>query len=173
MPVNVNVWDWSPTILVGLVAMISVYVYAAVYLHRRGQWGTGIKTRHVAFFATGVLTIFIAVNSPIDYIGENFLFFVHMIQHMLLAMVAPAFILLGIPRWMMHQALEFLRVGPLVKFVTHPVLAFIAFNTSLFARHVPALYEAALRDPMDGPGHHMVSDYSDFNVAPAIEPPES
>jgi len=146
--IDVNVWSWDPSVLLGLIALVSAYAYGARHLRRQGLWGKDITRRHVAFFAAGVLTLFIAIESPIDYIGEQYLFSVHMIQHMLLAMVAPPLILLGVPRWMMQWLLDFLRIGPLVRFVTHPVLAFIAFNTALIAWHVPALYETALRDPM-------------------------
>ena len=152
MPVNssidVNVWRFDPSILLGLAALIGAYAYGVLHLRRSGQWGTGIAGRHVLFFAAGVIILFLALASPIDHIGENYLFSIHMIQHILLAMIAPPLILLGVPRWMMKWLLDFLRIGGLVKLVTHPVFAFIAFNASLIAWHLPALYEAALRDPI-------------------------
>ncbi len=142
--IDVNVWRWEPGVLLGLIALIGAY--GAVYLRRRGLRDTAITRRHVGFFTAGVLTLFLALVSPIDYIGENYLFSIHMVQHILLAMVAPPLILLGVPRRMMQEALDRLRLAQLVKFVTHPVLAFIVFNAALIAWHVPALYEAALRD---------------------------
>ena len=41
------------------------------------------------FFFTGLLITFIALESPIDYAGDYYLFSMHMVQHMLLMMVAP------------------------------------------------------------------------------------
>ena len=146
--IDINIWRFDPSILLGLIALAGVYTYGAITLRKRGDWGKEITNRHIAFFAIGVLTLFLALASPIDYIGEKHLFSIHMVQHILLAMVAPALILLGVPRWMMQWVLDFLRIAPVVKFVTRPVLAFIAFNTALIAWHVPALYEAALRDPI-------------------------
>jgi len=146
--INVNVWRFDPSILLSLATLVGAYAYGAWYLRKQGLWGREITRRHIIFFAIGVLTLFLAIASPLDYIGEKYLFSVHMIQHILLAMVAPPLILLGVPRWMMQWLLDFLRVGGLVKFVTHPVTAFMAFNTALIAWHVPALYEAALRDPI-------------------------
>lgn len=146
--IDVNVWRWEPSLLLGLIALIGAYTYGAVTLRQRGLWDKDATRRHVGFFAAGVLTLFLALVSPIDYIGENYLFSIHMVQHILLAMVAPPLILLSIPRQMMQAALEGVRLGRLVKFVTHPVLAFIVFNTTLIAWHVPGLYEAALRDPI-------------------------
>ncbi|MGH2522628.1 MAG: cytochrome c oxidase assembly protein [Anaerolineales bacterium] len=147
-PIDVSVWSWDPSVLLGLIALIGAYAYGAITIRRRGLWGKEIANRHLAFFAAGTLTLFLALTSPIDYIGERYLFSIHMVQHILLAMVAPPLLWLGIPGWMMQSALDFLRIGPVVKFVTHPALAFIAFNVALIAWHVPALYEAALRDPI-------------------------
>ncbi len=141
-------WRFDPSILLGIAVLIGAYTYGAIRLRKRGLCEREITRRHVALFAAGVLTLFVALASPIDHIGEKFLFSVHMIQHILLAMVAPPLVLLGVPRWMMQGVLDFLRIGRPVRFVTHPMPAFIAFNTALIAWHVPALYEAALRDPI-------------------------
>ena len=146
--IDVNIWRLDPSIVLGLLATVGAYAYGARYLRQQGLWGKEISRRHVAFFAAGVVLLFLTLASPIDYIGENYLFSIHMVQHILLAMVVPPLILLGIPRWMMQWTLDFLRIGPLVQFITNPVLAFIVFNTALIAWHFPVLYEAALRDPI-------------------------
>ena len=145
---NINVWRFDPSIVLGLIALIGAYAYGARHLRRQGLWGKEIRNRHVAFFALGVLIIALALMSPIDHIGEKYLFSVHMVQHILLAMIAPPLLLLGIPRWMMRWTLDFLRLASVVKFVTNPLFGFVVFNASLIAWHVPALYEAALRDPI-------------------------
>jgi putative membrane protein len=148
MPINLNVWRTDPSLLLGLLTLVGAYTYGAVYLRRRGVWGRDITRRHVAFFAAGVSTLLVALVSPIDYVGENYLFSIHMLQHILLAMIAPPLMLLGVPGRMLRGLLDFLRVAGVVKFLTHPVLAFIVFNVTLIGWHVPALYEAALRDPL-------------------------
>ncbi|HLF29349.1 MAG TPA: cytochrome c oxidase assembly protein [Anaerolineae bacterium] len=150
MPIEstVNIWRFDPSIVLGISALVGAYTFGAISLRRRGLWGKAITNRHVTFFTSGVLVLAFALMSPIDHIGEQYLFSIHMVQHILLAMVAPPLILLGLPRPMAQRALDFLRIGWLVKFVTHPLLAFIAFNTALIAWHVPALYEAALRNPL-------------------------
>ena len=146
--IDINVWRFDASIMLGLLALVGAYAYGIAYLRKQGLWGKEIAGRHVFFFALGVLTLFLALASPIDTIGERYLFSVHMVQHILIGMVAPPLILLGIPRWMMQWILDFFRIGPAIKFVTHPVLAFIAFNVTLIAWHLPALYEAALRNPV-------------------------
>jgi putative membrane protein len=146
--INLNVWRSDPSILLGLLALVSAYTCGAIYLRKQSLWGKEITRRHVAFFAAGILVLFFALVSPIDYIGEKYLFSIHMVQHILIAMVAPPLVLLGVPRWMMQWVFDLLRIGRVVKFLTKPVLGFIVFNAALIAWHVPALYQAALRDPI-------------------------
>lgn len=144
---DVNVWRWDASVLLGLAALSGAYAIAALALYRGGQWGRAIQRRHMLFFACGVLLPFLALASPIDHIGERYLFSIHMLQHILLQMIAPALILLGIPHWMMQRVLDLFRLDGLLRLVTHPLLAFAAFNLALIAWHIPALYEAALRNP--------------------------
>ena len=84
----------------GLVAVAAAYIIAM----RRGTIGADDDVtpwfRHQGwrplFFFTGLLITFIALESPIDRGGDYYLFSIHMVQHMLLMMVAPPLILLGI-----------------------------------------------------------------------------
>jgi putative membrane protein len=168
---SINVWRFDPSIVLGLLALIGAYTSGALYLQRQGRWGAEITARHVAFFAIGVFVLVFALISPIDYIGENYLFSIHMVQHILLAMVAPALILLGIPRWMMQWVLDVLRIGWLVRWVSNPIVAFIAFNTALIAWHFPALYEAALRDPIVHIAEHLFFISTGFlSWYPVVDP---
>ena len=58
-------------------------------------WVPNQRWRPVLFF-TGLLITFVALQSPIDRGGDLYLFSLHMVQHMLLMMVAPPLLLLGI-----------------------------------------------------------------------------
>jgi len=169
--IDINIWRFDASIMLGLLAIAGAYTYGAVRLRKQGLWGKAIARRHVFFFALGVLVLFLALVSPIDHIGEKYLFSVHMVQHILIAMVAPPLILLGVPRWMMQWLLDFFRVGPVVKLVTHPVLAYMAFNAALIAWHFPALYEAALHNPIVHVAEHMCFIATGFlSWYPVIDP---
>ena len=75
----------------------------AVLLGSRGPW-CGRKPLRGARVLRGLLTIVIALDSPIDYYADQ-LFWVHMLQHILLLTVAPPLILLGRPWPRMWRAL--------------------------------------------------------------------
>src|SRR3984885_2131612 len=82
-----------------------VYVAAAGLLYSLGGrgWRKREPLRELAFVG-GLLTIVIALDGPIDRYADE-LFWVHMIQHVLLLTVAPPLILLGRPWPRMWRAL--------------------------------------------------------------------
>jgi cytochrome c oxidase assembly factor CtaG/polyferredoxin len=107
-------------------------------------------------FAAGLGTIFLAIASPLDAFG-GLLLQVHMIQHLLLMMIAPPLILAGAPYLPLLSGLPriFARevLGPFLiwtplkrigRFLFHPVVCWIAFTSSNVLWHIPVFYELAL-----------------------------
>ena len=82
-----------------------VYVGLAAGLYVLGSRGRGRPRplQALAYFAS-LLTIVLALDSPIDYYADQ-LFWVHMVQHLLLLTVAPPLLLLGRPWPRMWRAL--------------------------------------------------------------------
>jgi putative membrane protein len=141
-------WTWDPTVLLGLATLVALYVTAM----RRGlirddddttPWFKRARWRPWLFGA-GILSGFVALQSPIDTGGDEFLLSLHMVQHLVLMMVAPPLVLLGIagmrplpdsiaPRW-----------RRLWTFVTRPWQATLIFNAVLLIWHIPSWYDATL-----------------------------
>ena len=143
-------WSWEPLILVGLGSVAAGYAYAFYYFWQHDWLKRLIRRKlvrrsHPWYFGAGLLTIFIALLSPIDLLAELF-FLMHMIQHVLLMMVAAPLILLGLPaplvRWLILET----RLKAVLGWITYPLTAYTLLNLNLLAWHVPALYEAALRN---------------------------
>jgi putative membrane protein len=133
------VFEWP---LVGL--LLAAVLYA---LGRRAR----DSLRRDACFYGGLLVIVAAIDSPIDRYADR-LFWVHMVQHVLLTMVAPPLILLGRPWPRSVRALP-LGVRRVVarslhacRAVAAPLVAFVLFNGVLLAWHVPALFDLTLRN---------------------------
>ena len=89
---------------------------------------------------------------------NGFVLTAHMLQHMVLMMLAPPLILLGAPLIPMVRGLPIFAArefaGPFVNWsvarkvgstLTNPVFALLLMGVAMFAWHVPALYELALR----------------------------
>ncbi|MGB9185098.1 MAG: cytochrome c oxidase assembly protein [Solirubrobacteraceae bacterium] len=106
-------------------------------------------------FAGGLLTIVLALDSPLDGYADT-LFWAHMTQHVLLLTLAPPLILFGRPWPRMWQALPLrsrtkigraLALSPWAKplrALARPIPAFVLFNGTIIAWHIPAAYDATL-----------------------------
>ena len=125
-------WTWEPTVLAGILAMAAAYVWLIRSRGREASWSPLAR----AYFAAGLLAMFLALASPIDTGGDRYLFSLHMLQHLLLAMVVPPLLLLGLP----EQWRAFRRVH------VSPLAANVIFNLVLAVWHLPFLYEATLRN---------------------------
>jgi putative membrane protein len=124
-------WSWDPTVVAGTLGLAGGYAWLIRGRGRVTSWSPLARV----YFAGGLLALFVALESPIDVGGDHYLFSLHMLQHLLLAMVVPPLLLLGLPeQW---RALNRVRVSPLA--------ASIVFNLVLAVWHLPFLYEATLR----------------------------
>ncbi|HJU20667.1 MAG TPA: cytochrome c oxidase assembly protein [Stellaceae bacterium] len=148
-----NRWDWSPGILIPL-ALFAV-LYAAGLRRRRGRPGRG--ARHAAFFGA-LFAVFAALCSPLDDLSEH-LFWVHQVQHLILAMLVPILIMLaapqavliaGLPAPLRHRLLPRLITSAPVRVLfgalTHPAVATALLMAALDVWQIPRLHNAALED---------------------------
>jgi putative membrane protein len=126
------IWSWDPTVALGTLALAAGYLW----LLRDGDPGLEWSPQARIYFAASLLTLFLALESPIDVGGDHYLFSLHILQHVLLAMVVPPLILLGLPeRWLILSRLS-----------VSPLIASVIFNFVLAAWHLPFLYETTLRN---------------------------
>src|SRR4051795_5438954 len=140
-------WTFDPAILLALALWTGVYVWR--FRNARAEaGGRGAGPRQAAAFAGCIVVLLIALVSPIDALGEQYLFSMHMTQHILLGDIAPLLLLLALSRVIMRPATRRLqsverRLGRLASPVT-----FIALWLALvYFWHIPALYDAALEHP--------------------------
>ena len=111
----------------------------------------------LAAFLGGLAAIFLALASPIEPFA-GLLLQVHMVQHLLLMMVAPPLLWLGAPLFPLlagcrgpsasYWVAPLLRSPPLRRLfgrLTHPLTALVLFVAATWLWHVPPLYELALR----------------------------
>ena len=140
-------WSLQPQLIASLVLVAGVYWWRMRDLLRAGGFDRRDWAR-VASFAAGIAVLFVALCSPIDTVGEERLLTVHMLQHLLLADVAPILLLLGLTRAFLRPAVRRLRpveeaLGPLA----HPLVALVALVATMWLWHLPALYELARQPP--------------------------
>lgn len=163
-------WNWQIEVIIVLLISGTLFTRGWWRLRRRtfrrvnlvryqSRWRLAVRWRLVSYWV-GLLFITLALLSPIDPLGQQ-LFFMHMIQHLLLIMLAPPLLLIANPMpfvlWGLPDGLR-LRVGrflawllrkdaPFRKtllFLTTPGLLWMFWVIALFAWHDPGLYNAAL-----------------------------
>ena len=140
-------WDFAPSILMMLISQAVLYGYLISIARRDGHWGSDVRAAHVICFALGLIVIFIALVTPIDSLSNVALFSAHMVQHILLMLLASVCLVLGTPAYWLRYLYDLPVLKRLLPIVTHPLVTLIAFNAVMWIWHVPALYEGALRDP--------------------------
>ncbi len=127
-------WPLDPTVYAGLVALFLGHAWLA----RRAD---DSQPKHTLYFGLGVLTLWVALETPIDTISDHYLDSVHMLQHVLLGFVAPPLMLLGLS----PRMAGLLSRVPLVRAITEPIPAQVVAAGVMIAWHLPALYDATLR----------------------------
>lgn len=127
-------WPFDPSVYAGLTLLF----FGHAWLARSAE---DAEPKHTLYFLTGLVVLWVALESPIDTISDRYLDSVHMFQHVLLGFVAPPLLLLGLsPR----MAGRLMRV-PLLRAATEPVPAQIIAGAVMVLWHIPALYDATLR----------------------------
>ena len=96
------------------------------------------------FFWSGYAVLALALLSPLDR-GAAYLFTLHMLQHMLLLLVAPPLLAMAIPAAFLGRLYRQPAVAPVLRFLWSPVTALILFNGVLLIWHLPVMYGATLR----------------------------
>jgi cytochrome c oxidase assembly factor CtaG len=146
-------WPADPWLVAALVLTGGVYLLGWLRLRRGGRFGGS----YLAAFGGGLLTLFLALASPIEPFAALFLQ-AHMVQHLLLMMVAPPLLWLGAPLFPLLRGLPepirtywiapLFRSRPLRRLcerLTHPVTALVLFVAATWLWHAPPIYDLALR----------------------------
>jgi putative membrane protein len=141
-----SAWTPQPGVLLGPFALVAAYVLLAGPLNRRspGWEGRTVSARQKAAFYGGVATLLVALGPPLDDWSGHYLLTAHMVQHLLLMLLAPPLLLAGVPGWMLAPLARNPVANRIGYVLTRPVVAYGLASATLIAWHLPALYEAAL-----------------------------
>jgi putative membrane protein len=157
-------WLADPAVLAPIALL--VVVYARRFLEVRREDGPrGARPLHALAFAGAVLALVAALVTPIDGLGEEYLFSAHMLQHVLLGDIAPLLLLLSLSRVMLRPLTRRLMgieraLGPLAS----PFTAIFVWLGTMYLWHIPALYDAALEHPLI----HVLEHFAFFGAGLAL-----
>jgi putative membrane protein len=143
--------SWHPHVDTWLlvIALAAAYAVAVARLGpRHAAPGRPPVTKLQAVcFSLGVAAIWVASDWPVHDIAEEFNYSMHMVQHLVLSMVAAPLLLLGTPAWMLRSILrppsQLFRAA---RFLSRFLPALIVFNVVLVLTHWPAIVDASLEN---------------------------
>ena len=116
-------WRWNSILLIFCALAFAGYFLA---FRRRGRPG---------YFCAALATFLFALISPVSALAEGYLFSAHMVQHILLVLIVPAFLLLSLPRSF--------SLPRLLTAFTYPFVGWIAGVGAMWLWHAPGLCNAA------------------------------
>lgn len=142
-------WHTEPALLIGILAVVWAYFVLVGPLRDRIDPSAPRPRTEIAWFVAGVVSFYIAVGSPLDAMGEGFLFSAHMVQHNILMYLTAVFTVLAIPPRLFDALMRlFPRLRSVLRFCFHPLTAGFLFTFTFCVWHFPVLYEAALHNKL-------------------------
>jgi cytochrome c oxidase assembly factor CtaG len=125
-----------------------VVVVAVTVIYVRRWWQVRASPGRLTSFLAAMVLVLVALCSPVDRLAEQ-LFFMHMVQHLLLLDFVPILVMLSLTKVILRPLTRRLvrleqAAGPLA----HPVFAIVLYAGFMVLWHVPAMYDAALEHPV-------------------------
>jgi putative membrane protein len=137
----VDPWRYNlhPEAWLILAAAAAGYWYAVARVGPRivAPGTAAVTARQVVWFASGLVTIWVAASWPLHDLAEDYLYSAHMLEHLLISLVAPPLLLLGIPDWLTRLILRPRSASGAVRVLCRPLVAGVAFNVVIALSHAP------------------------------------
>ncbi len=165
-------WPFLPSVIIGLALLTGGYLAAVTRWRRRFPGSRPVPRGRIAAYLLAMGTIFLALHTPLDTLSDDYLFSVHMTQHLLLTLIMPPLLLIGVPGWLIWPL--FARWPALLalgRALTRPVTAFALFNVIFIGYHVPAVYGLAQEsEPLHILGHLLFMTTGVITWWPVLSP---
>lgn len=149
-------WVLYPDFLIGWLIFGAAYLLSAGPLRRFFPGSSPVSTSRLAAFAAGMLLMLVSLQGPLHELSDYFLFSAHMVQHLLIMLVMPPFLLIGIPDWMLRPLLRIPGVTTAARVLTRPIAAFLLVNIIFGVWHFPEPYDLMMRDHTVHKGMHLM-----------------
>lgn len=149
----ISTWSFHAGWVIAGVVLLAAYLFAVRAAARRGHHRPAVQT---ASFVTGVLLLEVVIASSIDAYAMS-LFWVHMVEHLLLIMVVPAFLVLGHPLSVVRDALpeteskvwQLILVRGPIAWLTHPLVGIVAYGAIIVATHLTGFMDSMSMHPWE------------------------
>lgn len=142
-------WRWipHPEVWVMIAVLVLLYLYATRIVGPKVvPAGEPIITRSQSrWYFSGLAVLWVAVDWPFHDLAEDYLYSIHMVQHLILTMVVPPMMLMAMPEWLARLVLGRGRAYQTFKILTLPIVAGILYNAVFALSHLPLVVNDSIR----------------------------
>ena len=148
-------WQPHPEVWLLVAGLIALGLYATRVIQPTvvAKGGKAVTTAQKRWFVSGVALLWIASDWPMHNVGEERLYSVHMIQHLLFTLVIAPMLLLATPEWLGRLILGQGRVNRVFRRLARPIPAALAYNVVVLLTHAAPVVNNSIKY---GPLHYTV-----------------
>ncbi len=143
----VNPWEWKPHPEVWLLVagIVGLGFYATRVIGPKIVTdGPVVTTKQRRYFVIAVVGLAIAADWPMHDIAEQYLYSVHMLQHLLITFFIPIFFLQATPEWLARLIIgSDTQASSLLRRLAKPITAGIIFNGLAALTHWNGIVQAS------------------------------
>ncbi|HEX3947323.1 MAG TPA: cytochrome c oxidase assembly protein [Acidimicrobiales bacterium] len=168
--------DFASVLVLGAAVLYGIGVWRVAHRDPGRRW----SVKRTVAFAAGLVVTFAAVEGFVG-VYDDVLFYDHMIQHLMLIMVAAPLFAMGAPMELLerattgraHRVVEKAMGSRLAELVAHPVVDFLLYAILIPVCHLTSFYNFTLTHEPAHDGEHLlflVIGYLFWRHVVAIEP---
>jgi putative membrane protein len=137
-------------LLVG--GLVAAFIYAIKVVGPKvAPAGQVISKTQMRTFILMITLMWFASDWPMHDLAEEYLYSLHMVQHMILTYMVPPLALLATPEWLFRLLIGNGKVYRVVRALTLPVVGVVVYNLTLLTTHIPQLVNKSAEG---GPLHY-------------------
>ena len=144
-------WQWhiEATVVIACLIALALFYQGFVRLRRRGRRDHASWDR-AALFIAAVALVFLALDSPLDTLADDYLLSAHMLEHVVIGDFAIAVGLLALrgpliffflPKPILSKVARFHPLRVVLHWLTGPWVALGLWSASTWAWHIPRIYD--------------------------------
>jgi putative membrane protein len=146
-------FQWHPEVWILVAFLTSAFVYMIKVIGPNAvpAGKEAVSRKNIYAFVGAMVMLWVASDWPLHDISEEYLYSAHMLQHMMLSYFLPPLALLATPEWLLRVLIGNGRMYGVLKYLTKPVVAGVAFNMVVMVTHIPIVVNSSLDN---GPLHY-------------------
>lgn len=137
-----NPWRYQahPEVWLLVAFLIGAYVYVVRVLGPQvSHVEQAVTRKNMVAFMAAIVLLWIGSDWPLHDLAEEYLYSMHMLQHMVLSYFVPPLALLATPEWLFRAIIGEGRAYRVVRWMSKPVIAGVLFNVVVMITHIPGL----------------------------------